>query len=81
MHRNGVKKDLCVDDDGTHKVIPAPPLPPFKPPLALPTAPPRCGMQMLNAALYAARRKAAEQQSQNKKLFSDITIGAFRCAK
>ena len=40
--------------------------------------PPRCGMQMLNADLYAARHKAAEHRSQNKKLFSDIAMGAFR---
>ena len=32
---------------------------------------------MLNADLHAARHKAAEQQSQNKRLFG----GAFRCAR
>ena len=44
-------------------------------------APPCCGMQMLNANLYAARHKAAKQQNQNMKLFSDIAIGAFRVEK
>ena len=33
---------------------------------------------MLNANLYVAERKAAKQQSQDKKLFSDIAIGAFK---
>ena len=40
---------------------------------------PCCGMQMLNVDLYAAKHKAAEQQSQNKKLCSDSAISAFRC--
>ena len=44
------------------------------------TPPPhRSGIQMLNADLHAARRKAAKHQSQNKRLFSDIAMGAFRC--
>ena len=34
---------------------------------------------MLNANLYGAKHKAAKQQSQNKKVFSNIAIGAFRC--
>ena len=33
---------------------------------------------MLNAELYVAKHKATNQESQNKKLFSDIAIGAFR---
>ena len=36
----------------------------------------RCGIQMLNAHLHAARPKAAKQSSQNKKVFGDIAIGA-----
>ena len=44
-----------------------------------PPAPPRrCRMQMLDADLSAAKRKAAKPQIQNKKLLSDIAIGAFR---
>ena len=29
--------------------------------------------------LHAARHKAAKQQGQSTKLFSDVAIGAFRC--
>ena len=45
------------------------------------TPPPHCGMQMLNANLPVARHKVAKQQNQNKKLFSDIAIGACCCDK
>ena len=42
------------------------------------------GIRMLNAALHvgghhAAKHKAAGQHSRNKRLFSDIATGAFRC--
>ena len=43
--------------------------------------PPRRGMRMLDATLYAARHKATKQQRQNKTLFSDIAMGAFRGKK
>ena len=36
-------------------------------------------MQMLNADLYTAEHKVAKQRNQNKRLFSDNAIGAFRC--
>ena len=42
---------------------------------------PHCGVQMLMLPFYPARLKAAKQQSQNKKLFSEIVIHAFRCSK
>ena len=40
--------------------------------------PPRCGMWMLNAALHAAKHRAARQQIQNQKLLSDVAIDTFR---
>ena len=35
----------------------------------------------VDANLYPVRLKAAKQQNQKKKLFSDIVIRAFRCNK
>ena len=40
-----------------------------------------CVMRVFNVRLHAARHKAAGQQSQNKRLLSDIAMGAFRCNK
>ena len=40
---------------------------------------PRSGTQPLHANLYPARRRLQSNNRQNKKLFSDIAIGAFRC--
>ena len=41
--------------------------------------PPGCGMQMCNADPYHEGTKAAEQQTRNKRLFSDIAVGDLRC--
>ena len=46
--------------------------------LAPPPPLPLRGDTNVNANLYSARHKATKQESQNKKLFSDIAISAFR---
>ena len=46
---------------------------------ACPPPPPSVGCT--SGMLPSAKHKAAEQQNQNKKLISDIVIGAFRCDK
>ena len=63
----------CLVEHMTHQLLVGnlqqPPLPPPRP----------LRDADVESDLYAARHKAAEQQIQNKKLFSDIAISAFRC--
>ena len=43
-----------------------------------PPPPTGCGMQILDARLYQARYTLQNNNSQNKKVFSGIAVGAFR---